>query len=148
MFLPSIQPSSRSSFTNIDQGFEGWTCAPADKKPMRWTFAACCACAANGQAAAVPPISVMNSRRFSRSNCICFLCQICSIPYWRGSSQGPAAVRDFDPIYVGSGFINGPRIASELGPLIPQQRTSGGLRQHVRLGLPAQPVDTTQALNL
>ena len=34
-------------------------------------IAVCCASAASGHAAAEPPSSVMNSRRFTRSNCIC-----------------------------------------------------------------------------
>ena len=35
-------------------------------------IAGCCARAASGQAATAPPRSVINSRRFSRSNCMCF----------------------------------------------------------------------------
>jgi hypothetical protein len=33
------------------------------RNPMVGSFPGCCACAANGQAAAAPPISAMNSRR-------------------------------------------------------------------------------------
>ena len=67
----------------------------APKNPMVGSFAGCCARAASGHAAAAPPSSVMNSRRFNRSNCICrapardrqhtALARI---------SQGLAAVRD------------------------------------------------------
>jgi hypothetical protein len=38
---------------------------------MVGSFTGCCARAASGQAIAAPPMSVMNSRRLNRSNCIC-----------------------------------------------------------------------------
>jgi hypothetical protein len=48
---------------------------------------------------------ILDSRRFNRSNCICCPSQRLrgSIPHWRGSSQGLAAVRDFDPANDGFG---------------------------------------------
>ena len=40
---------------------------PKPRNPIRGTFAGCCARAATGHAAAAPPSSAMNSRRFTRS---------------------------------------------------------------------------------
>jgi hypothetical protein len=44
--------------------------AEAMSTPMRGIRSGCCARAASGHAAAAPPSSVMNSRRFNRWNCI------------------------------------------------------------------------------
>jgi hypothetical protein len=59
----SIQPSSPSRRMNApSQWFQ-----PADaepRMPMVGSLSACCADAARGPAAAAPPNSVMNSRRF------------------------------------------------------------------------------------
>jgi len=64
---PSIQPSSRNRCTKTGvhrlQG-EG---VPGPKNPIVGSFADCCARAASGHAAAAPPSSVMNARRFTRS---------------------------------------------------------------------------------
>ena len=48
-----------------------WACAagvPAPKNPMVGSLPGCCARAASGHAAAVPPRRAMNSRRFNRSS--------------------------------------------------------------------------------
>ena len=46
---------------------------PEPMKPMVGSFADCCARSANGQAAAAPPISEMNSRRCKRSSFMAIL---------------------------------------------------------------------------
>src|SRR5262245_10084899 len=62
--------------------------------PTVGIFAACCACAANGHAAA-PPSSVMNSRRFTASASRASA-RNDSTPQLRHET---AALRDFDPAY-------------------------------------------------
>src|SRR5262249_36334651 len=55
----------------------------------------CCARAATGHAAAAPPSSVMNSRRFTPTSPV--------LPNERNSPQGTAALRDFDSVYAADG---------------------------------------------
>jgi hypothetical protein len=56
---PSIQPSSRSRCTKAATAWPWTEGVVPPRYPMRGTFAACCARAASGHAAA-PPMSVMN----------------------------------------------------------------------------------------
>jgi hypothetical protein len=86
---------------------------------MRRMPPACCARAASGHAAA-PPSSVMNSRRLILLTCIRYpeLVQG-SITHWGASSQGLAALRDFDPVFVGLGSkarITAPQHCCPLSP--------------------------------
>jgi len=60
---PSIQPSSRSRCTKAAVHWLQFAEVAAPSKPMVGSLA-CCARAASGHAAAAPPNSVMNSRRF------------------------------------------------------------------------------------
>src|SRR6516162_1055936 len=62
---PSIQPSSRSRSTKAGWRWLSTERVLAPKYPTVGTFPACCARAATGQAAAAPPSSNMNSRRFN-----------------------------------------------------------------------------------
>jgi hypothetical protein len=85
---PSIQPNSRSRCMNAATSSlrPASVCAP--RKPMVASFPlGCCARAARGHAAAAPPSSPMNSRRFT-AQCL---------------RQETAALRDFDPAYDRSG---------------------------------------------
>ena len=66
MFCPSTYPRSRSPWRNSRQNCSGLI-LPMTNAPMVGIFD--CACAASGQAAALP-INAINSRRFSRSNCM------------------------------------------------------------------------------
>jgi hypothetical protein len=66
MLRPSIQPSSRSRSTKAAvHGLQ--TEASVPRNPMVGSLPGCCALAASGQAMAVPPASVMNSRRLMAS---------------------------------------------------------------------------------
>ena len=62
MVRPSIQPSSRSRCTKAATHGSSGEGVVGPKNPMVGSFAACCARAASGHAAAAPPRSVMNSR--------------------------------------------------------------------------------------
>ena len=66
MFRPSVQPSCCNPCRNAARraGPSGLSWLMLMSTPMRRTRSACCPCAANGHAA-MPPSSVMNSRRFS-----------------------------------------------------------------------------------
>ena len=64
---PSIQPSSRSRCTKAAVHGPQAEAVVVPRNPMVGSFPACCARAASGHAAAAPPSSVMNSRRFIRS---------------------------------------------------------------------------------
>ena len=66
-------------------------------------IAGCCARAASGHAAAAPPSSVMNSRRFIRSIASDASSRRGSIADWRASSQGPAALRISTPLMSATG---------------------------------------------
>src|SRR5262245_29976228 len=61
---PSIQPSSRSRCTKAAVHGPQADAVVVPRNPMVGTFPACCARAASGHAAAAPPSSVMNARRF------------------------------------------------------------------------------------
>jgi hypothetical protein len=84
-------------------------------------IAACCARTASGHAAAAPPRSDMNSRRFtanaSRASDV------------KDSTVGAAALRDFDPAYVGFGSFTSDRHARDHArcPLHLQERTNIGI---------------------
>src|SRR4051812_28635580 len=80
---------------------------------MVGSFADCCARAASGQAAAAPPSSVMNSRRFKRSNCIKSPTRQNRIVVYRiGEDQsGGIGAKIYNPPAVGEAGS-----MSELGP--------------------------------
>src|SRR5262249_17230972 len=67
-FWPSTKPVSLSPCRNADSIGPSVTGDLALKYPM--TGIGCCALAASGHDTAAPPSSVMNWRRFNRSNCI------------------------------------------------------------------------------
>jgi hypothetical protein len=108
MFWPARHPNFCNVCTNAarrlrSSGSVSGNCA---SEPMRRICSGCCARAARGQAAA-PPTTAINSRRFSRPNCI--RCpQAESLGQDTASvriSQGLAAVRDFGPANVRVGSI-------------------------------------------
>jgi hypothetical protein len=64
---PSIQPTARSCSTKAASCRFATEVVVGFKDPMAGGLGVCCARATSGQAAAAPPRSVMNSRRFIRS---------------------------------------------------------------------------------
>jgi hypothetical protein len=65
--LPLTYPRSRRPSTNAWVRVAKDAGVPNRRTPIRGTLWDCCARAASGHAAAAPPSSVMNSRRFTRS---------------------------------------------------------------------------------
>src|SRR5262245_47328501 len=113
-FWPSTKPSSFRPCWNAATKCMN----PADgvlrRKPITG-IAGCCARAASGHAAAAPPSSVRNSRRFN-SNCIRSACQlepIFRISNWQGSSQEVSAACQTDRSHAVSGAVGQPGDGNE-----------------------------------
>jgi hypothetical protein len=64
--------SSRSLCRNASMRSRSRLSEDVPRKPIRATFPTCCARAASGHATAAPPMSVMNSRRFTARCLPCF----------------------------------------------------------------------------